>query len=117
MFWNRRLFVYRHPGDILPIFSTMLSGSIGVAVGGLLAWHTFLISTGQGTIDFVDNFRLWKEARKAGRTWKTPHNEGFVKNFKVDNILFIAASEGNFYDRTYLMWTDLYGGCVGCCLQ
>ena len=83
MFFNRGLFLYRHPASVLPVFSTMLSGSIGVAVGALLSWHTFLVATGQGTIDFVENFQEWKQARKEGRTWRNPYNQGFTKNFKV----------------------------------
>lgn len=82
MFHNRRMFLHRKD-DVLLIFSLMLSGSIAVAVGGLLVWHTFLIVTGQGTIDFIENFQAWNEARKAGRPWRNPYDQGWIKNFKV----------------------------------
>lgn len=65
------------------MFCYILCAAIGLAVGNLLLWHTFLIATGQGTIDFLDNFRKWKDAFKEGRKWRNPYSQGFVNNFKV----------------------------------
>ena len=83
MLYQKPFFIDAHSASVLRTFSFMLSASIGVAVGGLFSWHTFLVVTGQGTIDFVENFRSWKQAYQEGRPWSNPYNLGFVKNFKV----------------------------------
>lgn len=69
--------------QLMRTFALVLSGSAFIAVFGLLVWHLFLVLTGQGTIEFYDNFLNWREARRAGKKWKNPYDRGCINNFKV----------------------------------
>jgi len=69
------------PDTIIPLIF-ILSSAIGFAVGILLFWHIFLISTGQSTIEFYLNQGQRYKARARGEIWRNPYDIGFSKNWK-----------------------------------
>ncbi|GMH33408.1 hypothetical protein BSKO_01242 [Bryopsis sp. KO-2023] len=79
---NSKRFMEGGDDQFLRMFALVLSGAACLAVCGLLGWHFFLVLTGQGTIDFYDNFSNWKEARRLGRQWRNPFDQGAANNFK-----------------------------------
>lgn len=80
---NATSFLKADDRQLMRTFALVLSGAAFIAVFGLLVWHFFLVLTGQGTIEFYDNFLQWREARRTGKRWKNPYDRGCVKNFKV----------------------------------
>jgi palmitoyltransferase len=70
-------------GLVYPVlFTLMMSGAAGPAVGLLLAWHVFLIVTGQSTVEF---YTRRTEARMSHRGQRPSWNEfdlGYVKNWE-----------------------------------
>lgn len=75
-------FLASEKDQTLRTFAVVLSGAACLAVFGLFSWHVFLVLTGQGTIDFYDNFHNWKEARRQKKQWRNPYDLGPVRNFK-----------------------------------
>jgi hypothetical protein len=47
----------------------------------LFGWHVWLVLTGQGTIDYLDNSTREAEARAAGRRWVNPYHLGPAANW------------------------------------
>ncbi|GLC47083.1 hypothetical protein PLESTB_000434000 [Pleodorina starrii] len=65
----------------MPFFMFVLSSSIWLAISLLFGWHVWLVLTGQGTIDYLDNSSRAAEARAAGRRWVNPYHLGPVANW------------------------------------
>lgn len=74
------------------ILALMMSGGISWAIGFMLAWHTYLVLTAQGTIDFYNNRMDAFEARENGQVWVNIYDVGYVRNWKhrfdVDGALW-----------------------------
>ena len=71
------------PSERTPIaFSFMLCISVGVAVLCLLAFHIYLLLTGQTTIEFHGNCSNWRQARRLKKKHKTPYDLGMKRNFQ-----------------------------------
>lgn len=51
------------------MFSFILAFSVSIAVGLLLAWHTYLIATAQTTIEWYNNHMFKQEAKKRGQVY------------------------------------------------
>ena len=64
------------------LLGLLLGGATAVALGGMLAWHTYLVLTAQGTIEFYSNRLAAWEARKRGLTWVNIYDVGFVRNWQ-----------------------------------
>ena len=62
-------------------FLFFLTLGVIVALGALLAWHVFLITTAQSTIEFYKNKARRREAREAGGHWRNPFNLGWQQNW------------------------------------
>lgn len=70
-------------GDAL-LFTVAASAAIAAAVGVLLLWHIYLITTGQTTIEWFENWstrRSGKAPPSWGR-WGGPFNRGFRANIR-----------------------------------
>ncbi|GFR40850.1 hypothetical protein Agub_g1500 [Astrephomene gubernaculifera] len=67
---------------MLPFFMFVLSASVWLALSALLGWHVWLVLTGQGTIDYLDNSSREAEARAAGRRWVNPYHLGAGANWR-----------------------------------
>ncbi|GIL74892.1 hypothetical protein Vretimale_2523 [Volvox reticuliferus] len=67
---------------LLPFFMFVLSCSIWMAMCVLFGWHVWLVLTGQGTIDYLDNSSRAAEARAAGRRWVNPYHLGAAANWR-----------------------------------
>eukprot|EP00803_Ostreobium_quekettii_P003864 evm.model.scf_167.4 EVM.evm.TU.scf_167.4 scf_167:43220-45726(-) len=65
------------------MFTMVLAAAACIAVGGLFAWHCFLVLSGQGTIDFYDNCESFIAARRQGKEYSNPYNMGPVRNWKA----------------------------------
>lgn len=80
------LFALDSPGwesrGFLPFFMFILSASIWLGISALLGYHVWLVLTGQGTIDSIDNAERARDARLAGRKWVNPYHLGGVANWK-----------------------------------
>ncbi|PNW85739.1 hypothetical protein CHLRE_03g207502v5 [Chlamydomonas reinhardtii] len=72
--WDRRGF--------LPFFMFILSASIWLGISALFWWHVWLILTGQGTIDYLDNTQKVADAKAQGRQWVNPYHLGAVANWQ-----------------------------------
>lgn len=74
-------FVYTKAGFRLAMtVAVTAAGWLGISI--LLGWHVFLICTGQGTIDAMDNWHKYWSARRAGRVWTNPYNLGCRRNWQ-----------------------------------
>lgn len=51
------------------MFAFLLAITIGLAIGGLLGWHTYLVLTAQTTIDYYSNDYDKKMFRLRGEVW------------------------------------------------
>jgi len=65
------------------LFVFVMSLSIMVAVGLLLAWHLYLVITAQTTIEFYYNRNRIRHAQLRGETFQNEYDLGFEKNWKV----------------------------------
>jgi hypothetical protein len=63
-------------------FTFVLASAAFFAVGGLLALHTYLITTNQSTIEMHDNKAAAKLAKEQGELWVNPYDLGWRKNFE-----------------------------------
>ena len=64
------------------LLALLLTGTILFAVGGMLAWHTYLVLTAQGTIDFQKNRDSAAKAAHYGYTWRNVHDLGPARNWQ-----------------------------------
>jgi len=62
-------------------FCMLLCCSVTVAVGGMLIWHLYLISTQQTTIEFYQNAVMKRAAKKRNMTWVNPYDVSLSSNF------------------------------------
>ena len=65
-------------GPKCTLLGLLLGGATAVALGGMLAWRTYLVLMAQGTIEFYSNRLSAWEARKRGVTWVNIYDGGFV---------------------------------------
>ncbi|KAG2483508.1 hypothetical protein HYH03_017618 [Edaphochlamys debaryana] len=72
--WERKGF--------LPFFMFVLSVSIWLGISALFGWHVWLVLTGQGTIEVLDNNARRAEAARAGRKWVNPYHLGAGANWR-----------------------------------
>jgi hypothetical protein len=72
----------RASNSFLALLSMLMVSGILAAVGGMLIWHTYLIATAQGTIDFHKNRATAANATKAGHAWKNIHHLGWTRNWQ-----------------------------------
>lgn len=64
------------------MLALLLTTTILFAVGGMLVWHTYLVLTAQGTVDFYKNQQSAASAARWGQTWQNVHNLGLVRNWQ-----------------------------------
>lgn len=63
-------------------FSFLLCLSVGVAVLVLCGFHTYLVLTGQTTIEFHGNCANHRRAKLANKKYKNPYDMGMKRNFQ-----------------------------------
>lgn len=80
------------------LLALLLSPTILVAVGGMLAWHTYLVLTAQGTIDFQQNREAAASAARCGHSWMNIHDLGMVRNWQER-----FDEKGRFWMLTWLL--------------
>eukprot|EP00041_Stephanoeca_diplocostata_P018171 m.378916 g.378916 ORF g.378916 m.378916 type:complete len:323 (-) comp20941_c1_seq3:1098-2066(-) len=73
-------------------FCFVLTCAVTFALGILIIWHIYLISTSQTTIEFYSNALKRRRAREHGETWKNPYHLGFKYNW----YSFLGVEEGNW---------------------
>jgi ABC-type nickel/cobalt efflux system permease component RcnA len=68
-------------------FASVLCLSVGIAVGGMLVWHLFLIATQQTTIEFYTNQLVKRQAKR--------HNivSSSVTFVTKINLLFLSSNQ------------------------
>ncbi len=64
-------------------FALMLCSSVGIGVGGLAAWHMYLILSGQTTIEFLNNRTMASEAKLRRETFVNVYHLGWRKNMQL----------------------------------
>jgi palmitoyltransferase len=67
-------------GTIVLIF--VLSVAVGMAVGLMLAWHIYLVLTGQTTIEFYFNRYRMQTAKERGETYHNEFDLGYRRNWE-----------------------------------
>ncbi|KAK3840547.1 MAG: DHHC palmitoyltransferase-domain-containing protein [Linnemannia elongata] len=65
----------------LVAFSEVLAVAIGVAVGGMGAWHWYLALTAQTTLEQYNNAYMKKICKKRGETFTNMYDFGIIGNF------------------------------------
>mmetsp|Transcript_17243 Transcript_17243/g.16574 ORF Transcript_17243/g.16574 Transcript_17243/m.16574 type:complete len:201 (-) Transcript_17243:303-905(-) len=60
----------------------ILSTAIGGAVGLILSLHTYLVTSGQTTIEYFKSFPLRAKFKKAGRSYLNPYDRGWRSNIE-----------------------------------
>ncbi|KAI8817729.1 DHHC palmitoyltransferase-domain-containing protein [Fimicolochytrium jonesii] len=63
------------------VFSFVLAVAIAIAMGGFLAWHTFLVATAQTTIEYYSNQYEAYEAKACGEIFYNEYDMGPRRNF------------------------------------
>lgn len=79
-------------------FAFVLTMAVVFALGLLLFWHVFLVSTSQTTIEFYTNMMRKRNARQEGRVWKNPYFHGYYKNWR----LFMGLRNGDSWIKVLL---------------
>mmetsp|Transcript_65703 Transcript_65703/g.207923 ORF Transcript_65703/g.207923 Transcript_65703/m.207923 type:complete len:396 (+) Transcript_65703:1068-2255(+) len=79
--WDISLVMRRYRYNVHPLYACVLALSIGISLSLLLAFHTYLVLTAQGTIDFYRNLHERGEAKKRGEAWANPWDLGARKNW------------------------------------
>ena len=64
------------------LLAFLLTATSTFAVGGMLVWHTYLVLTAQGTVDFHKNRAAAADAARGGYAWKNIHDLGCAKNWQ-----------------------------------
>eukprot|EP00052_Salpingoeca_macrocollata_P020989 m.178709 g.178709 ORF g.178709 m.178709 type:complete len:352 (+) comp21424_c7_seq6:67-1122(+) len=70
-----------HQGSMLS-YCFILTAAVVLALGLLLFWHVYLISTAQTTIDFYINTREKKDLQEQGLTFVNRHDFGLLRNWQ-----------------------------------
>jgi len=65
------------------IFTFVLTISVFLAVGFMLAWHMYLVLTGQTTIEFYFNKYRQRQAKLRGDHFDNEFDLGYRKNFQM----------------------------------
>jgi hypothetical protein len=60
----------------------VLSVAVGMAVGLMLAWHIYLVLTGQTTIEFYFNRYRMQTAKERGETYHNEFDLGYRRNWE-----------------------------------
>ena len=63
------------------MFIFVLSVAVGLAVGLMLAWHLYLVLTGQTTIEFYFNRYRMQMAKERGETYYNEFDLGYRRNW------------------------------------
>lgn len=63
------------------VFIFVLSVAVGLAVGLMLAWHLYLVLTGQTTIEFYFNRYRMQMAKERGETYYNEFDLGYRRNW------------------------------------
>eukprot|EP00048_Salpingoeca_helianthica_P023792 m.27205 g.27205 ORF g.27205 m.27205 type:complete len:331 (+) comp8997_c0_seq2:74-1066(+) len=80
-------------------FCFVLTAAVLFALGILLFWHVYLVSTGQTTIEFYNNMTLKAEARDRKERWVNPYNFGAARNWRT----FLGLVDGRTFARNILL--------------
>lgn len=67
---------------LLPFFLAILSAALFIGLSLLMGWHVWLVLTGQGTIDSMDNSAKSQIAKQQGLKWVNPYHLGPINNWK-----------------------------------
>jgi palmitoyltransferase len=67
---------------VLFLFTYLVAVLIGFAILGMALWHTWLIATGQTTIEHHINSYKKAEARYSGQPFTNEFDLGTVRNFQ-----------------------------------
>ncbi|KAI8813871.1 DHHC palmitoyltransferase-domain-containing protein [Cladochytrium replicatum] len=65
------------------MFALLLASAMFLAVGGLCGWHTYLILTGQTTIEYYKNSTESHNSRIRGEIWINEYDLGTWRNFQI----------------------------------
>jgi palmitoyltransferase len=57
--------------------------AVGGSVGVLLAWHLYLVLSGQSTVEFYHNSQRARMARAAGETYRNEYDLGSARNWRM----------------------------------
>ncbi|SAM01389.1 hypothetical protein [Absidia glauca] len=66
----------------LMAFAYLLSVCMGLALGGLCAWHYFLVLTGQTTVEFYSNYYEKGVAKSNGEIFVNMYDFGYMDNVR-----------------------------------
>ncbi|CAO3640646.1 unnamed protein product [Cunninghamella blakesleeana] len=66
----------------LMAFSYILAICMGLAVGGLCAWHYYLILTAQTTVEFYNNYYEKGVAKSQGEIFINMYDFGYIENLR-----------------------------------
>lgn len=80
-------------------FCFVLTAAVLFALGLLLFWHVYLVSTAQTTIEFYNNLTLRAEARERKERWVHPYHFGLARNWRT----FLGLAEGRTFARHILL--------------
>lgn len=64
------------------LLAMLLCATVALAVGGMLLWHTYLVLTAQGTIDFHQFRADSHDAALRGFKWRNPFDLGPKRNWQ-----------------------------------
>jgi hypothetical protein len=64
------------------LFATIMSVSIGIALGILLGVHVYLVATNQTTIEFQQSFAKGARLNARGESYRNPYDLGRSRNFQ-----------------------------------
>ncbi|XP_062851267.1 palmitoyltransferase ZDHHC16A isoform X2 [Trichomycterus rosablanca] len=81
------------------IYMWVLTSTVGLALGGLTAWHAVLISHGETSIERHINSKEAKRMAKRGKVYKNPFNYGRMNNLKV---FFGVEKKSHWLTRVFL---------------
>jgi palmitoyltransferase len=65
------------------MLSVILCAAIGAAVAALLAWHVYLVSTNQSSIEFLGNRAHASRLQLRGQVRRNPHDRGCARNWRA----------------------------------
>eukprot|EP00047_Mylnosiga_fluctuans_P020715 m.95493 g.95493 ORF g.95493 m.95493 type:complete len:205 (-) comp8603_c0_seq1:12-626(-) len=84
-------------------FTFVLTTAVTIALGLLLGWHVYLVSTAQTTIEFHTYLTLKSEAKARGERFVNPFDFGFRKNWET----FFGLVEGRTFLR-HVLWPSTH---------
>ncbi|KAI8337655.1 DHHC palmitoyltransferase-domain-containing protein [Chlamydoabsidia padenii] len=72
---------YHFPQPLMA-FAYLLSVCMGLALGGLCAWHYYLVLTGQTTVEFYSNYYEKGVAKSQGEVFVNMYDFGYMENIR-----------------------------------